>query len=124
MFEEGITSGITQSSHRYAEGNNKYMKNYDKNKKKSILMYLDVNILYGWALPKKLPTGCFNWVKNTSKIDEEFTKNYNNDCDTGFILKLDIEYPKELHDLNSYLPFLPERMKINKSKKLVCTLYN
>ena len=87
-------------------------------------MYLDVNNLYGWALSKKLPTGCFNWVKNASKIDEEFTKNCNNDCDTGFILKLDIEYPKELHDLNSDLPFLPERMKINKCKKLVCTLYD
>ena len=35
-----------------------------------------------------------------------------------------MEYPKELHDLHSGLPFLPEKMKINKCKKLVCTLYD
>ena len=41
-----------------------------------------------------------------------------------FFLNIDIEYPKELHDLHSDLPFLPQRMKINKCSKLVCNLYN
>ena len=57
-----------------------------------------------------------------SKIDKEFIKNYGNDRDIRFILKVDIEYPKELHDLHSYFPFLTGKMKINKHKKLVCTL--
>ena len=70
MFEERIRGGITQSSHRYVEANNKYMKNYDKNKKSSFLIYLDVHNLYGWAMSKNLPTCCFKWVKNVSKIDE------------------------------------------------------
>ena len=30
MFEEGLRGGICQSIHRYAEENNKYMKNYNK----------------------------------------------------------------------------------------------
>ena len=59
-----------------------------------------------------------------SKIDEKFIKNYDNDSDIGFTLKVDIECPKELHDLHSDLPFLPERMKINKCNKLVCTLHD
>ena len=58
-----------------------------------------------------------------SKIDEEFIKNYGNGDNIGYVLKVDIEYPKELHDLHSSLPFLPERMKSNKCKKLACTLY-
>ena len=124
MFEEGIRGGITQSSHRYAEADNKYMKNYDKNKKSSYLMYLDANNLYGWAMSQKQPVSSFKWVKNISKIDEELKKNYDNDCDIGFILQVDVEYPKELHDLHSDLPFLPERMKINRCNKLVCTLYD
>ena len=36
----------------------------------------------------------------------------------------DIEYPKELHNKHSDLPSLPERMKVNKCKKLVCNLYD
>ena len=107
IFEEGIRGGISQSSHRYAEANNKYMKNYDKNKESSFLIYLDVNNFYGWVMSKKLPTDCFKWVIDVSKIDEEFIKNYDNDDDIGYILKVDIEYPKELHDLHSDLPSLP-----------------
>ena len=37
---------------------------------------------------------------------------------------MDVKYPKKLHELHSDLPFLPERMEINKCKKLVCNLYN
>ena len=56
--------------------------------------------------------------------DEEVIKNYGNYSNIGFILKVDIEYPEELRDLHSDLPFLPERTKINKCNKLVCTLYD
>ena len=84
MFEE---AGITQSSHRYSETNNKYMKNYDKNKESSFLIYLDGNNLYGGVMSQKLLTSCFNWVKNVSKIDETFFKNCDNDDDIGYIIK-------------------------------------
>ena len=57
-------------------------------------------------------------------INEEFIKNYNENDKKGYILEVDIKYPKKLHDLHSDLPFLPERMEINKCKKLLCNLYN
>ena len=41
-----------------------------------------------------------------------------------YVLEVDVEYPKNLHDLHSDLPFLPERLKIDKCSKLVCNLYD
>ena len=61
---------------------------------------------------------------NKSKFNEGFIENYDEESDKGYILEADVEYTKKLHDLHSDLPFLVERMKINKCSKLVCNLYN
>ena len=63
-------------------------------------------------------------MEDLSKIDEDFMKNYDKDSDKGYILEVDVEYPKNFHDLHSDLPFLPERMKTNKCSKLICNLYD
>ena len=63
-------------------------------------------------------------MKNLFKIDEDFIKNYNENNDIGYILEVDVEYPKNLHDFHSGLPFLPKIMIIDKWKKLVCNLYD
>ena len=55
-----------------------------------------------------------------SKFSEEFIKNYDEDSDKGYILEVGVKYPKNLHGLHEDLPFLPERMKIGKCKKLLC----
>ena len=123
MVEEGIRGGICHAIHRHAKANNKYMKNYDEKEESSYIQYLDANNLYGWAMSQKLPGSGFKW-KIRSKFTEVFIKNYDEDSDKGYILKVDVEYPKELNDLHSDLPFLPERMKINKCTKLVCNLHD
>ena len=64
-------------------------------------------------MSKPLPVNGFDWMEDLSKIDEDFIKNYDKDSDKGYILDVDVEYPKDLHDLHSDLPFLPERMKVN-----------
>ena len=124
MVEKEIRGGICHSIHRYAKANNKYMKNYNKNEESSYIQYLDANNLYGWAMSQKLPANDFKWINNVSKINEKFIKNYDEDSDKGYIFEVDINYPKRLHDLHSDLPFLPERMKIDKCKKLVCNLHD
>ena len=63
-------------------------------------------------------------VLNLSEIDEDFIKNYDKDSDKGYISEVDVEYPKNLYDLHSDLPFLPERLKIGKCTKLVCNIYS
>ena len=123
MVEEGIRGGICHSIHRYAKANNKYLKNYNENEESSYIQYLDANNLYGWAMSQKLPVNGFKWLEDTSEINEEFIKNYDEN-NKGYILEVDIKYPRKLHDLHSDLPFLPKRMNIDKCKKLVCNLHN
>ena len=58
------------------------------------------------------------------KFNEDFIKSYDEDSDKGYILEVDIEYPKMLQKSHSDLLFLSERMKINKCSKLACNLYD
>ena len=74
-------------------------------------------------MSKKLPVNGFKWT-DINKINEEFIKNYNENDNLGYILEVDVRYPKRLHELHSDLPFLSDRMKIDKCNKLVCNLLN
>ena len=124
MIESGMRGRVCHVICSYAETNNKYMNNYDENEESSFLSYLDANNLYGCPMIKKLPVGGFKWITNVSRIDEEFIKKYDENSDIGYFFKVDLEYPKELHDLHSDLPFLSEKVKINKHEKLVCVLHD
>ena len=121
MFEHGIRGGITQVVHHYASVNNKYMGDqYDLSQESSYLEYLDTNNLYGWAVSQLLPTGRFRWVDIKPDEIRKLAK-----CeDKSYLLEVDISYPKELHDSHSDLPFMCERMEINKVEKLVPNLHN
>ena len=68
---------------------------------------------------QKFPVDIFEWIKDTSKFNEDFIKNYNEESDEGYFLEVDAQYPEKLHELYNDLPFLPERMKIEKVQKLV-----
>ena len=66
MVEKGIRGGICDCIYWYAKPNNKYMKDYDKNKEPSYFQYWDVNNLYGWAMSQKLSVSNFEWIKDSS----------------------------------------------------------
>ena len=94
------------------------MKNYDKSKESSYIQYLDANNLYRAAMSEKLPVNGFKCVNDISGINKNFVKSYvkkNSD-------KADVDYPSKLHKLHSDMPFLPEKIKIDKTQKLVCNL--
>ena len=122
MFEKGIRGGITEPVKLYAKANNKYMKDlYNPDEKSIYLQYLDANKKYRWVMLKKLPTHGFLWKEaddfSPEKIDELVKKDKR-----GYLLEVDVEYPKELHENHNELPFLVQRMKIGKEEKLVPNL--
>ena len=41
--------------------------------------------MYGKAMLQKLPIGGFKSVRNKSKFNEDFIKNYNEDSKTGYL---------------------------------------
>ena len=63
-------------------------------------------------------------MDDISRIDEEFIKGYDENSNKGYVLEVDVNYPQELYDIHSDMPFLPEMMAINKTKKLVCNLHD
>ena len=65
----------------------------------------------------------FKWVNDISRIDKKFIKSYDV-SDKGYIFEVDVDYPSKLHKLHSDMPFSPERMKIDKTQKLVCNLHD
>ena len=122
IVEKRLRGGICDSIHRYAKANNKCMKNHDKDMESSHIKYLDANNLYGWAMSQKLPVNGFEQVKNLSKFDERLIKDYDENIDKEYFPEVDVEYQKILFNLHKDIPFLPERRKIKKCKKLVCNI--
>ena len=39
-------------------------------------------------MSQKLPVNDFKWVEKTSQFNKDFIKNYNEDSDIGYLLKL------------------------------------
>ena len=73
-------------------------------------------------MSQKLPILGFKWVKKLSRLNERFIKNYNENSDIGDFVEVDIDYPKELFNLHEDLPLLPERKKVNRFEKFICSI--
>ena len=112
FIEKGMRGGISYIANRYGKANNKYMSEYDENMPSKYIMYLDANNLYGWAMSQYLPTGGFKWLteKQINKIN---LAQYNEDSNKGLLIEVDLEYPKELHDLHNDYPLAAERVCVN-----------
>lgn len=120
FFERGIRGGQSVIFEKHAVANNKYLTKYDETKPSIYIIYLDANNLYGEAMIHKLPFRGFKWVDN---ITIEDIMNYNEDTnDLGYVLEVDLKYPKRLHDLHNDYPLAPERKKLGNCEKLCGTL--
>ena len=132
MFERGIRGGITQSVHKWAIANNPYMGcEYDPLRPTNYLQYLDANNLYGWAMSQPLPTGEFKWVdiENLKQEARELKRTIDmmvRNCNrgVGYVLEVDVRYPRELHDHHNDLPFMCEKIRVSGVEKLVPNLHD
>ena len=122
MFERGIRGGITHISKRYAEANNKYMKNYNPEKPSSYIQYLDANNLYGWAMSQPLPTHGFKWEENITKEKVLDILEQGRQSSKGYIFDVDLLYPNHLWEKHNDYPLAPEPIKVDGVEKLISHL--
>ena len=71
-----------------------------------------------------MPVDGFRWVENTSDFNEDFIGTYHEDSDEGYFFEVDVRYLEKLNELHNDLPFLSERIKIEKVEKLVVNLHD
>ena len=104
MFEQGIRGGLSQISKRYAKANHPELKDYNKDEALSYILYLDANNLYGYGMSAYLPYSDFKWNVEQWTV-EKIMKLKDDDKDNkpikGYLFEVDLEYPKELHDLHN-----------------------
>ena len=109
FIEKGFRGGISYIAKRYSEVCNNYMKNYDPTKPSKHIEYLHKNKLYGWGMSGSLPYGGFKWLKNVNNFD---VNSVSENSSIGYILKVDLQYPDELHKLHNDYPLAPEKLAI------------
>ena len=82
-------------------------------------------------MSQPLPTGEFKWVyiENLKQEARELKKTIdmmvrNSNRGYGYVLEVDVKYPRELHDLHNDLPFMCEKIRVSEVKKLVPNLHD
>ena len=109
MIESGIRGGITTISHCHAKANNEYMgTEFDPTTDSKFILYLYANNLNGWAMSKQLPTSGSKWMTEDELDDWKHVSCF---------LKVDLEYPEQLHNLHNDYPLAPECIKIGNVEK-------
>ena len=99
FIEKGLRGGISYIAKRHAKVNNK--------KSSTFITYLYMNNLYGWEMSEYLPYGVFKWLEN---IDEFDTNSINEKSEIRYLLKVDLKYPNELHELHNDYPLALEKV--------------
>ena len=99
----------------HAKANNSLVDGYDPEKPSSHILYLDANNLYGWAMSQPLPTGTFWWEEDCKQLATTIADHPADDTG-GFILKVDLEYPQDLHNEHNAYRLAPKRMVVQKQE--------
>ena len=85
------------------------MGNYDPAKPSIYIPYLDMNNLHGFGMNGYLPYGGLKCLKNVDNFD---VISISEKSPIAYIVKVDLEYPEELHVLHNDYPLAPEKLAI------------
>ena len=109
FFERSIRDGVSYISKRYSKANNN-LKFYDPKQDSKHIIYVDANNVYSYAMSKFLSTNGFVWID-----PKEFEyKKYTSNSSKGCVLKVDLEYPKELRKLHNDHSIAPDKIEIKR----------
>ena len=106
-----LRGGITTINRRQAKANNPYLLDYNENKPTTYIQYLDVCNLYGYGLQGPLPLNGFRWLSQREL--KVFDLYQDPDAKDYFIVEVDLDYPKELHDAHTCYPMAVEKRCIS-----------
>lgn len=109
MIEGAMRGGISVASTRYARGD----EIHDPENETTFIAYWDMNNLYGHSLSQSMPIGGWKWLTKT-EIDNFDVTAIADDSDVGYIVEVDLEYPRQLHDKHSSFPLAPEHLEIKR----------
>jgi len=112
FVEHGIRGGMCMAPHRYAKANNPKCPDYDDSKPNTWILYEDMNALYSGAMTKPLPTEILEKV-GPEEIPE--LQSIRENADIGFMLEVDLDVPRHLHDFFADYPLAPEKDVIPES---------
>ena len=93
-----------------AKLNNKYLKSYGLKQPMKYIMYLDGNNWFGYAISKFLPTGGFKLL-DCVKFNLDY---YDDKSFRGCILEVELEYFKQLYELQNDYLLASDNLKITK----------
>ena len=98
---------LVEFCHRHATSKHPIVHMYNDKEEPRTLTYQDANSLYSWAMSQVLPLRGFKLVPNEIDI-----LNVPEDSKLGYILEVDLEYPKELHDKHNLYSLAPEHVEV------------
>ena len=78
-------------------------------------------------MSQPLPVGSIRWInvndieEDNERVNEKLIERLVNNSKFGFgyLLEVDVDYPRELHDSHNDLPFLCEKIKVDGIEKLI-----